>query len=344
MNTFTYNNESKMKRNILIKLFSLLAFLQAGLASCDYIHDDIDPCPHYLRFTYTYNMKFADAFAHEMVNQSVNKQVELYIYGEDGKFISSRTISGSELETNHIRLDLQPGTYRLLAWAGLNDTHYTWSAPSAGASIADWQMTVKDGSTVNVVDHELLGLFQGTMTLVIPEGGETDTEFPLVKNTNKLRVVLIDANTGTGIDAGNFSVKATTSNRDLDYRNEPVSDTAVTWLPYYKGTEQVNSSDGKAAYSAACYELNTLRLLDGTRTALQLSHNGEAAPFLDVDLTDFLALTKMESHDIGKQEYLDRQDEYTILVYLDLAGGKAHYLEIIVNDWVIRLNDINFGK
>ena len=44
------------------------------------------------------------------------------------------------------------------------------------------------------------------------------------------------------------------------------------------------------------------------------------------------------------QEYLDRQDEYVIMAYLDMIGGKAHCLEIIVNDWTIRLDDVNLGK
>lgn len=74
-----------------------------------------------------------------------------------------------------------------------------------------------------------------------------------------------------------------------------------------------------------------------------MSHKGEEAPFLQVDLTDFLLLTQMESHDLDAQEYLDRQDEYTIVVYLDIVDGKAHCLEIIVNDWTIRLDDVNLG-
>ena len=51
--------------------------------------------------------------------------------------------TGAELESNHIQLDLEPGTYQLLAWAGLNDTDYTWTKPEAGEPMADWQMAVK---------------------------------------------------------------------------------------------------------------------------------------------------------------------------------------------------------
>ena len=331
-----------MKLYHIFKTLPLLALMALGAISCDYIHEDIEPCDHYLHFSYTYNMKQADAFVPEMSNQATAKQVELFIFDEAGKFLRSQTVSGSELETNRVKVDLEPGNYQLLAWAGLNDTDYTWTKPEAGAALSDWQMAVKQ--TENRVDRELLGLFQGTLKLTIPSGGETDTEFPLVKDTNKIRLVLIDANSGTELQADDFSIYATTQNGDLDYQNSPISDETVTWLPYYQGTETVTDVNGETAYQAVCAELNTLRLMEGSKTSLAITHQGENAPFLHVDLTDLLLLTQMESHDMEAQEYLDRQDEYVIMAYLDMIGGKAHCLEIIVNDWTIRLDDVNLGR
>ena len=37
---------------------------------------------------------------------------------------------------------------------------------------------------------------------------------------------------------------------------------------------------------------------------------------LNVNLNDYLLLTKMEGHRISPQEYLDRQDEYSIIFFL----------------------------
>ncbi len=331
-----------MRRHTFLRILPLLALMTLGAVSCDYIHEDLEPCDHFLRFTYTYNMKYADAFAPEMTNQAMAKQVELFIFDEAGQFLSSRTIAGTELEANRVNLDLEPGDYKLLAWAGLNDTDYTWTKPELGESMDDWRMeTLRQDGAVN---RELLGLFQGTLDLTISEGGATDTEFPLVKNTNKIRFVLIDANRGTGMNADDFTVSVTTRNGDLNAQNQPVSDETVTWLPYYQGVETVEDTDGNAVYQAVCAELNTLRLLDGTETSLRLTHKGENAPFLNVSLTDLLLLTKMESHDMTAQEYLDRQDEYVIMAYLDTTGGTAHCLEIIVNDWTIRLDDVNLGR
>ncbi|WP_337942284.1 FimB/Mfa2 family fimbrial subunit [Parabacteroides sp.] len=337
MKTYIKNQPAGIGVWMIASLFFLL-----GFASCDYIHDDLPLCKHTLSFVYTHNMKFADAFAHEMECQERAKQVELYIYDKEGIFLSSRTIAGEELKANRIELDLQPGTYRLLAWAGLNEKDYTWNAPKADSQLSDFRLTVKQEQ--QTVDRELLGLFQGQLTLEIPEGGETHTDFPLVKNTNKLRFILIDANPGTSLNADDFQIRATTTNGDLDAANQPVADTRLTWLPYYKGIKQIASATGTTTYPAVCAELNTLRLIKGGKGTLHLRYSQETTDFLAVDLADFLCLTQMESHQLDAQEYLDRQDEYVVTIYIDTTGGKAHCLEVIVNDWVIRLDDTNLKE
>lgn len=331
MKTYTY----------LLRLLPVWAVLTLGLVSCEYIHEDLKPCDHYLHFTYTHNMKFADAFQHELVCQEEAKTAELFIFDGDGKFLSSQSLPTETLQENRIRLNLDPGKYKLLAWAGLNDTDYTWTKPAAGESMDEWLMSVRQDE--GVVARELSGLFQGTLELTIPSGGETDTEFPLVKNTNKIRLALIDANSGTGLQADDFTILATTHNGDLNAQNQPVADETVLWKPYLQQVETVADTEGGTAMQAVVAELNTMRLMESSQTSLQLSHKGEEAPFLQVDLTDFLLLTQMESHDLDAQEYLDRQDEYTIVVYLDIVDGKAHCLEVIVNDWTIRLDDVNLG-
>ena len=65
-----------MKLYHIFKTLPLLALMALGAISCDYIHEDIEPCDHYLHFSYTYNMKQADAFVPEMSNQATAKQVE----------------------------------------------------------------------------------------------------------------------------------------------------------------------------------------------------------------------------------------------------------------------------
>lgn len=330
---------------ILYLLFPVLAVLGlSGLTSCDYIHDELPLCRHTLRFVYRHNIKHADAFAYEMVNQEREKNVRLYIYDCDGKYLSSRLIEGDELKKNEVDLsELEPGDYRLLAWAGLNETDYTWTEPAAGSSIDDFRMAVK--ATENRVDRELSGLFQGELDYTVPVGGATDTEFPLVKNTNKIRFILIDANRGTKLEEDAFNFVVTTTNSDLDAQNEPQSATRITWLPYLQQVETVKSADNATvSYDAVCTELNTLRLIDNSTGTLSVRYASEITPFINVDLTGLLKLTQIASHKLPGQEYLDRQDEYVITAYVDIAGGRAHCLYVVVDDWIVRLEDVTLGN
>ena len=322
----------------------LVLLCLAGLASCDYIHDELPLCRHTLRFVYRHNIKHADAFAYEMENQEAAKNVRLYIYSAEGKFLSSRLIEGEELKKNEVDLsELDPGDYRLLAWAGLNAQDYTWTEPAPGSSIDDFRMSVQ--MVENRVDRELSGLFQGELEYTIPVGGTTDTEFPLVKNTNKIRFILIVANRGTKLTSDAFDFAVTTTNGDLDAHNEPVSPTRITWLPYLQQVEEVKASGNETTkYEAVCTELNMLRLIDNNTGTLRIRYASEKTPFINVSLTELLKLTQIASHKLPGQEYLDRQDEYVITAYVDIVGGRAHCLEVIVDDWIVRLEDLTLGN
>lgn len=100
-----------------------IAALSVGLYACDWIHDDSLPlCEFRLYFKYDYNMKFADAFQHEV------DFVTLFFCDQEGNFLFQRRIEKSELdERNSIALDMEPGTYQVVTWAGLDKavTHGT---------------------------------------------------------------------------------------------------------------------------------------------------------------------------------------------------------------------------
>lgn len=91
-----------------------VAALSVGLYACDWIHDDSLPlCEFRLYFKYDYNMKFADAFQHEV------DFVTLFFCDQEGNFLFQRRIEKSELdERNSIALDMEPGTYQVVTWAG----------------------------------------------------------------------------------------------------------------------------------------------------------------------------------------------------------------------------------
>lgn len=347
----------------------LCAALLLGMAACDYIHDDSLPlCEYRLHFKYDYNMKFADAFQHEV------GEVTLFFCDQAGNFLYQRQIKQSEMTDGSIALDLEPGTYQVVTWAGILPESYELPELTAGTS------TVKDIKirTLRAADGtqpaELDGLWHSLDTLNVTREKPEEQTISLAKNTNKLRVVLQNV-MGEDMDVNNFTFRIVADNGYMDYDNTLLEDPEIHYLPYY--TENVDiaadPTEGATVGSqfVAVAELNTMRLMDGRNYRLIVRHHGWEKDVLNVNLNNYLLLTKMEGHAISPQEYLDRQDEYSIIFFLtpvtcpdcpdpdpdpdpdpedpdhpdtpdpedpDIVSYAC--FKIQVKDWVIRLNDI----
>lgn len=293
---------------------SIGALALTGLAACEYIHDDSLPlCEYRLRFVYDYNMKFADAFQQEV------SKVALFICDGKGTFIERRDIEGSELKANNVVMDLEPGSYVLLTWAGLDDGSYEWPDLTPGASTVE-DIRVRTLREANQTQpRKLEPLWHALDTLVITGAQPEEKEISLAKNTNRLRVVLQDTE-GYSMRASDFSFQIVANNGYMDYDNSLLDDPAITYTPYYKENLSVSDGDminGKPANSyVVAAELNTMRLMDGENYRLIVRHRGWDDDVLNVNLNNYLLYTQMEGHRISAQEYLDRQDEYSIVFFL----------------------------
>lgn len=94
----------------------LLAFIACAsmLYACDgLIYDGEGDCSvnYHVKFRYDYNMKFADAFAHEV------NVVTLYLLDADGRVVWQGTERGEALAVDGyaMTVDVEPGKYDLLA-------------------------------------------------------------------------------------------------------------------------------------------------------------------------------------------------------------------------------------
>lgn len=294
---------------------SVAALALAGLTSaCDYIHDDsLQPCEYRLRFVYDYNMKFADAFPHEVDHAA------LFICDDQGNFLARHDYEGEALKSNQIRLDLEPGTYYTVTWAGLNEQFYQVPDPAIGTT----QLTDLKLRTLRETDgtqpNELEPLWHSLDTLVVTGTANEEKTISLAKNTNKLRFVLQDTD-GNCMDVRDFTFQITADNGYMDYDNSLLDDPTITYLPYL--TENVNIAEGDtimgkpAKQTVAVAEMNTMRLMDGKNYRLIVRHNEWKEDVLNINLCNYLLLTQMEGHNMSAQEYLDRQDEYSIIFFL----------------------------
>lgn len=228
------------------------ATLLASLTSCDNaIYDDEGDCDviYRLRFRYDMNMKFADAFSHEV------KSVRLYAFDTDDKLVWQTEESGERLaqEGYDIILPLQPGDYKLMAWCGLdNGESFTVPQIDLGDTRDPLQCRLnrtqhpEDGA---VSTEDLHPLFHGTLEVNLREdinGGEYVYTMPLTKDTNVFRIVLQHLS-GKDIEADDFTFKIEDNNGWLHHDNSLLDDENITYHAWsvYSGSAGVDAPEAR---------------------------------------------------------------------------------------------------
>ena len=350
--------------NILSKILRLmaaaatLAATALSLTSCDNVlFDDEENCDvvYRLRFRYDMNMKFADAFPHEV------KSVHLYAFSPEGELVWQTTDSGAHLaeEGYSIVLPLPAGQYTLTAWCGLdNGESFTVPEISAGGAPEELHCRLnreQDTADGAVSKNDLHPLFHGTLDVLLPvndDGGEYSYTMPLVKDTNVFRIVLQHLS-GKDINADDFTFKIDDGNGWLHHDNSLRYDERITYHAWskYSGSAGVDVPEGDGGsdtrtitdVKVAVAELTTSRLTmrDWTANAkpmlvIRKASDGELVARIPV--IDYALLVKGNyNREMSDQEYLDRQDEYNMTFFLD---DNQHWLAttVIINSWRVVLN------
>lgn len=360
--TILLNSNRSMKRiftNIQKEASKLLLLtvLAGATASCDSILDfeEGDCTVEYrVKFKYDYNMKYANAFANEV------KTVTLYAFDNDGNFVYQRTEEGDILKADDysMKVDIEPGDYHLVAWAGLDDKSFAVPLLTIGESDIE-ELTVKtnrlsgtraaDGSYIVLGDnYKLSSLWHAeTKKVALTRSGRNQViTMSLTKNTNNIRVILQQVGTKP-INVDNFDFSITDDNGWMNYQNKLLKDDMLKYIPFYRtsgqvetehGTRADGSDEGESVTSVAVAQITTARLMADKKAILRITQKETGETVLAIPLIEYLLLTKGEGHEIGNQEYLDRQDEYNMTFFLN-ENDTWMNATIIINGWTIRLND-----
>lgn len=350
----------KTANNIL-----LITVLTGATASCDSIlgYEEGDCSLEYqVRFKYDYNMKNVDAFA-----QAV-KTVTLYAFDKDGNFVSQKTEQGDRLAAKDyaMTLELNPGDYDLITWAGLDDSSFAVPSLTPGVSkLKDLTVLIKSDINIhavgeegkNTVQRNLPSLFHGRAGKVTLDASpttraiqQTVTTIPLVKNTNTIRIVIAQANQNPGqpvaraINKERFSYAIYDDNGYMNYDNSLLKDKLLTYLPFFTGESVIKTpafGNETVEYPAAIAEISVARLLETQTPRLNIIDKATGKQLLPGNsLISYLALLKEHGFiDMPLQEYLDREDSFGMIFFVDenLSILKS---VIQINDWIIHLNEI----
>ncbi len=333
-----------LKRNIIraIRSAAIGAAALVGLSGCQSaIYDDLDPCPEgvVLRFVYDYNMEFANAFPSQV------DCLTLLVYDAAGRLVETRTETSSVLADENYRmtLDLPAATYHFVAYGGMacpESTFHFVSQPAAGSQLHDLSVAMNTDCVDADPGKDLHPLFYGDLDLTV-KPGQTDYtagNVYMMKDTNNLRILLQNVD-GTPVDPADFTFRITDDNTLLSWQNAVIpTASGNTYHPWATGQVGAGETEDGDDALLAFAEFSTSRLIAGAPARLVIDNARTGEQVLSVPLINYLLLLKSLHFDsMGSQEFLDRESRWNMILFL--SGGRWVDTRIVINDWIVRLNN-----
>ena len=326
---------------ILSMLILLLVCPWMMFTSCEYIHEDLMPCERgvSLRFVYDYNMEYANAFPSKV------HCLTLYVYDGEGNYVATFTEKTDVLkdENYRMKIDLEPGDYSMVAYGGVacDDRSFTVIDEPTDAADKLTALSVQMSHNELTSDKLLHDFFYGKLDVTVEENNYKDETVYMMKNTNNIRIILQQMN-GMPVSDKDFTFRIVNDDNTLfAHDNSLIENGAVTYMPWVQGQRTVgDGEEGTGKVTVAYAEFSTSRLTVGNHPRLVIANNETGEDVLNIPLNDYLLLLKSDRYaDMTDQEYLDRENEWSMIFFLD----KNHLwvdAQIIINDWVVRLNNV----
>lgn len=334
----------------LLPVIALLAFCSCGrMIFDDEVSDDCDP-KYRVRFVYDWNMKWADAFPAEV------NAVTLHVVDQQtGRIVWSVTESGERLREEGYMIDVpvEPGNYKLLAWCGDGHlTHFQIPQTDHHTGLTCTMDTEADDDGGKHSRRNLDRLYHGHLdNQVFPaEYGTYTYTVALVKDTNEINVVLQHLS-GQDVNPADYHFSITDDNSMMDWDNSLIPAGEVTYHAHdvQSGTAGVEIPDTPqtrtlTSVSAVVAALSTPRLVKGQDMRLHIHRNDEsAAELVNVPVIDYSLLVKgFNFRNLDDQEYLDREDKYDLVFFLDESENwteiSLFMSNIFINSWRIVKN------
>ncbi len=223
------------------------------------------------------------------------------------------------------------GRLHLLVWAGLADSLYRHTPTSL--TLLRNEAGEQSG--------RLSSLFHGRLDNVHISGEYQFLALSLTKNTNVLSCIL-QSQSAAPLEKDDFRLELTARNGCMDHRNTPTDSVFTCYLPFMQ--ESANLEDIQVVHAG----MNTLRLMENDDTRLRLIYQPSGETLFNIPLTQYLLLSSnVEAAAMLPQEYLDRQDRYNLIFFLEPTNNPSKpymCLQMQVNGWIIRINNAELDK
>lgn len=323
----------------MIRYFKFFYSLLLGAALAGCINEDLPECPnnYRLRIVFDRNMLYADAFATQV------RSVDIKVFDHaTGREVWHHTDSGKALSNDSYTVDmpLLPGSYDILCWGGMAEGNSFGYAVPSGDKLSHNGVKLLTGEE-DESDLRLNDLFHGLLTNVefidnntINSAEPQNVTLHLTKNTNRLNVILLNLD-GSEMDPDGFSISVKSKNGFMDYDNSVGTGNPILYQPWAVtpvGMELPGSAG--TVRSGLSAEFSIGRLARECQGRIDVTRRSDGKNIISIALESNLLLYKGEFHShMDDQEYLDRQDDYTITFILDQNNNWNKGAMIYVNQW-----------
>lgn len=340
-------NQNKMKIRLCVKcMIKMLGIVVAivtavSTVSCNAVFEDSEPCPQglRLRFVYDYNMEDANAFPSQI------DCLTLLVYDKNGNYV--KTVEAGPSETSNedwrMHIDLPSGEYNLLAYGGIScgEASFKFVESPSETRMNDLRVHIPSDLITSPKGTELHPLFYGAQNVTVSEEATdyTDATVNMMKDTNNLRIILQNVD-GSPVDNEDFFFNVIADNTLLNFENDIIPTPSSVFFPWAQGVTVAGEDNEGNSIKVGYAEFSLSRLMVASSPRLEIKRRDSGLSVLSIPLISYLLLLKSEHYDYMKpQEFLDRESRWSIIFFLD---GNQHWLstQIIVNGWVVRINDI----
>lgn len=343
-----------MKNKLAVLLQA--ALLAGGLTSCEYIHEDLEPCPSGLRLTfeYDYNLQRADMFADHVGS------VTVYVFDDAGSFLFSQTESGEALAKDgyEMNLELSPGQYSYVVSALQKPYEETLAEgadfirtePSVGEPMEQIAHELEYNKSTMMVENEGLPLdtlWHGMRVepIEVKLDKVTRDTVSLVRNTKQISVALREIDDPTRIDVDNYDFRILDRNARLLWDNSVDESNAIIYTPYAtRNTEDRTKAETEEGIGRMAHaDFMTSRILYHDKAEddaiLSVTNKETGEEVIRVNLADMLSRlrTAADIYRYTPQEFLDRGYDYQLTFFLKGDTWEYVNVEISVLSWAKRI-------
>ena len=342
---------------------ALAALLAAGFTACDEsMFDSEGDCEvtHSIRFLYEKNLKWADAFPSEV------RSVHLYAFDTRGLFVKEYTAAGEALSEPGwlLPLDLPTGTYRFVAWCGLEngaaEESFTVPQPVAGVTTIEeltCTLNTTRGDDGETSGDELDFLYYGRSeeTLVDNHDGQDYVyDIYLTQDTNHIRIILNELTSDEDMDPKDYDIRIEAVNGLMGHDNELLGNTVVTYTPWDISADEVavgkpDADDEVKTIRGIIADFSVSRMTAGQAGSMRLTITDRRSndkiitrvPVIHYALLSKGYYEKAYRHQMTDQDFLDREDEYVFTFFLYDNKWLDSYIDI--HSWRVVLHDYEVG-